>query len=549
MKEIHGIGASSGIAIGQLMLLQHGKNEVEPSHILDVEGELNRLKAAQKKATDILNRIHLESIKRVGKEDSMIFEIHKMMIEDEDFSDAIREKVKKEQVNAEYAVWKTGNEFADRFAKMDDEYMRERKSDIIDISRRLIQCLDKKAEQGLFCLEQPCVLAADDLTPSETIQLDKSKVLAIVTRSGARTSHSAILSRTMGIPSVIGLGDNFDELNDGMMVIVDGSSGILQLKPDEVTVRKYGNMRNKFLLHKQELRQMIDTAVITEDGKKIEIRANIGHPDDVQSALENGADGIGLFRSEFLYIEWTFLPSEEEQFQSYKKVLEKMQGRPVIIRTFDIGADKQAPCLHLPQESNPAMGYRAIRICLDRKDLFITQLRALLRASAFGNLGIMFPMIISEEELKAAKAIVEQVKATLHNENIPFAPDVKLGIMIETPAAVMLSDKLAQECDFFSIGTNDLTQYVLATDRMNDHIAKLYDQRHPAVLKMIKIAVNNAKKAKIPVGICGESAGDLELMEFYFKIGVDELSVASSFILELKNEICKMNGGKQKRSE
>jgi len=541
MKELHGIGASGGIVMGQLALYQHNKNEVESKPIHDIEGELSRLAVAQKEAVDTLNKIHLESIKKVGKKDSMIFEIHKMMIEDEDFSESIREIIQKEQVNAEYAVWKTGNEFAKRFAQMDDDYMRERKTDVLDISRRLIQCLDNQNVGGLIHMDKPCILAADDLTPSETIQLDKSKILAIVTQGGSRTSHSVILSRTMGIPSIIGLGDSFCELEDGMFIIEDGSSGILQLEPDEETIKRYKEMRESYLHKQQEMRQLTNAEAITKDGVKIKICANIGHPSDIQSALENGADGIGLFRSEFLFMERNSLPTEEEQFQAYKQVLEKMKKRPVIIRTFDIGADKQVPYLNLPQEANPAMGYRAIRICLDRKELFDTQLRALLRASVFGNLGIMFPMIISENELETAKSRIEQVKSDLNIEKIPYATDLKIGIMIETPAAVMLSNELAKKCDFFSIGTNDLTQYTLAVDRMNDNISKLYDQRHPAVLKMIEMTVSNAKKAGIPVGICGESASDLELTKFYLKIGVDELSVASSSILELKQSVCKID--------
>jgi phosphotransferase system enzyme I (PtsI) len=541
MKEIHGIGASGGIAMGSLALYQNNKSKVEGRHIKDIEGELARLEAAQKEAVNTLNEIHLQSLKRVGEKDSMIFEIHMMMIEDEDFSAAVREKIEKEQVNVEYAVWKTGNEFAERFAQMDDDYMRERKIDIIDISRRLIQCLDSKVAKALIHLDEPSIVAADDLTPSETMQLDKFKVLAIVTRRGSRTSHSAILSRTMGIPSIVTLEDSFSELKTGMFAVVDGSSGTILLEPDEATKKSYEKIRDKYLREQQELRQLLKTETVTKDGRKIEVNANIGHPSDVESALENGADGIGLFRSEFLYMERKSLPTEEEQFQAYKQVLEKMQGRSVIIRTFDIGADKQVSYLNLPQETNPAMGYRAIRICLDRKELFYTQLRALLRASTFGNLKIMFPMIISLDEVKAAKTMLEQAKSDLKAVKMSFAQNVKTGIMIETPAAVMLSEELAKECDFFSIGTNDLTQYTLAADRMNGNISKLYDQRHPAVLKMIEMAAINAKKAGIPVGICGESADDPVLTEFYLKIGVNEFSVASSSVLVLKKHICKMD--------
>jgi phosphotransferase system enzyme I (PtsI) len=538
MKKIHGIGVSDGIALGRLVLYRSRKEKIQKHHVTDVKSELIRLEAAQKNAVDELNEIYLQSLKQVGEKDSMIFQIHMMMIQDEDFSQTVREKIKKEQINAEYAVWTTGNEFAERFAQMNDEYMRGRIMDVIDISRRLIQCLDNTAGNATLRIDESSIIAADELTPSETMQLDKSKVLAIVTRGGSKISHSSILSRTMGIPSVIGLEGGFAELKDGMFAVVDGSSGEIILEPDKNTKKGCEKRRNEYLRNQQELRELFESKAVTKDGIEIEINANIGHPEDTQSALENGADGIGLFRSEFLYMECDYLPTEEDQFQAYKTVLEKMQGRPVIIRTFDIGADKPVPYLNLPKETNPALGYRAIRICLDRKEMFYTQLRALLRASVFGRLKTMFPMIISVEEVREARAVMEQVKTDLTAEKIAFATDVETGIMIETPAAVMLSEELAKECDFFSIGTNDLTQYTLAVDRMNGKISKLYDQRHPAVLKMIEATANSARKAGIPVGICGESAADPALTKFYLKIGISELSVAPSSILGLKKTIC-----------
>ncbi len=539
MVKIHGIGASDGMIMGQLVLYQPDKVKVEKHAVEDVENEVQRLKEAQKEAVNSLNKVYLQSLKRLGEKDSMIFQIHMMMLQDEDYTNSILDKIRQENVNAEYAVQETGKEFAERFAQMDSEYMRGRKADVIDISRRLIQCLAQK-DGTKFCLDEPSIIAADDLTPSETMQLEKSKVLAILTRNGSRTAHSAILSRTMGIPSVVNLGDDFQKLRDGMNVIVNGTSGDVLLEPDEAAQNTYQQSREEYVRNRNELKQLLGKKIVTRDGRVMSVNANIGRPTDAEAALENGADGIGLFRSEFLYMERDSLPSEDEQFHAYQQVLQKMGDKPVIIRTFDIGADKQLPYLDLPQEQNPALGYRAIRICLDRTELFKTQLRALFRASAFGNLKIMFPMIISVEEVRKAKAMIEEVKAELSKEKIAFAPDVKIGIMVETPAAAVLSDELAKECDFFSVGTNDLTQYTLAADRTNGKIAGIYNQRHPAVLKFLEMTAKNAHKAGIPFGICGESAADPELTSFYLKIGVDELSVAPPSILGLKKRALTM---------
>ncbi|NLJ31676.1 MAG: phosphoenolpyruvate--protein phosphotransferase [Clostridiales bacterium] len=535
MKKLNGIGASGGIIMGRVAFHRSGNAQIEKRRIEDVKGELSRLETAKKEALGFLNEIYLTSLKRVGEKDSMIFQIHMMMLQDEDFLDAIKNKIEREQVNAEYAVWAVGQEFAARFAQMDSEYMRGRQADVIDISKRLIQYLDDRMAYGPAQMDEPSILAAEDLSPSETMQMDKAKLLAIITRGGSKTSHSAILSRTMGIPSVVGLENGFEELKNGVTVIVDGTSGEVIVEPDENAVADYEKQRKEYLDSQQRLRQVLTSKVVTKDGRTVAINANIGHPGDVESVLKNGADGIGLFRSEFLYMGHDALPSEEEQFQAYKHVLEKMDGKPVIVRTFDIGADKRVPYLNLPEEDNPALGYRAIRICLNRKELFWTQLRALLRASAFGNLEIMFPMIISVDELTAAKAMVEEVKSSLAAESIAVAQDIKIGIMVETPAAVMMSEELAEECDFFSVGTNDLTQYTLAVDRMNGKISKLYNPRHPAVLKMIRMAAENAHKAGIWIGICGESAADPELTEAYLEMGIDELSVAPSSVLELRD--------------
>jgi len=476
-------------------------------------------------------------MKRVGEKNSMIFQIHIMMLQDDDFYSAMQNAIKNDKVNAEYAVWQAGKQFSEMFSQMDDEYMRGRAADVIDISKRLIRCLDKSLANGLDSLTAPAIVGAVDLMPSETVQMDKTMVLAFVTREGSKSSHSAILARTMGIPAVVGLADAFTQLADGASVIVDGEAGDIFIEPDDQTLHEYQIRQSEFMRQQQELKLLKGTKAITKNGVQIEINANIGHPSDVNMVLENDADGIGLFRSEFLYMESNTFPTEEEQFKAYKTVLEKMGGKRVIIRTLDLGADKQVPYMNIPKEENPAMGYRAIRICLDRPALFITQLRALIRASAFGKLAIMFPMIISVDEVKQVKSIVEKVKNDLTAEKIAFDANFELGIMIETPASVMLSDLLAKEVDFFSIGTNDLTQYTLAVDRMNHSISKLFDSRHPAVLRMIQMTAENAKKAGIWVGICGESAADTTLTEFYVKIGVSELSVTPSAVLELRKAV------------
>lgn len=537
MKKIHGIGASKGYAIGNLTLCVSIDDHIEKKGITDVAAELSRLETAKEVAVEALNKIYLNALKRVGEANSMIFQIHIMMLQDEDYFSAIQNAIKNDKVNAEYAVWQAGRQFAEMFSQMDDEYMRGRSADVIDISKRLIRSLDKSLANGLDSLNTPSIVGAVDLMPSETVQMDKNMVLAFVTREGSKSSHSAILARTMGIPAVVGLADGYRELTDGVSIIVDGAAGDIILEPDEQTLTEYQKKQKDFENYQHELKLLKGTKAVTKNGTVIEINANIGHPEDVAMVLENDADGIGLFRSEFLYMESQNFPSEEEQFQAYKKVLEKMGGKRVIIRTLDLGADKQVPYLDIPHEENPAMGYRAIRICLDRQELFVTQLRALIRASAFGKLAIMFPMIISVDEVRQIKSIVEKVKKDLSDEKIAFAPDIEIGIMIETPASVMLSDLLAKEVDFFSIGTNDLTQYTLAVDRMNHTISKLFDSRHPAVLRMIEKTAESAKNAGIWVGICGESAADTSLTEFYVKIGISELSVTPSAVLELRKAV------------
>jgi phosphoenolpyruvate-protein phosphotransferase (PTS system enzyme I) len=537
LKYIKGIVASKGIAIGKLTLCVSIEENIVLKSITDIESELVRLDGAKDTAINALNAIYVKALKRVGEENSMIFQIHIMMLQDEDFFNTIQNIIREEKANAEYAVWKSGKQFSEMFSQMDDEYMRGRAADVIDISKRLIRSLDPSFANGLDSLRERTIVGASDLMPSETVQMDPTKVLAFVTREGSKSSHSAILARTMGIPAVVGLAESYSELANGILVIVDGLAGEVILEPNEEVIEEYKKKQAEFEKHQQDLKLLKGTKAITKNGIEIEINANIGHPVDVDMVLENDADGIGLFRSEFLYMESNTFPSEEQQFNAYQTVLSKMNGKRVIIRTLDLGADKKVPYLNIPKEENPAMGYRAIRICLDRKDLFITQLRALLRASAFGKLAIMFPMIISVEEVKEIKLIVNQVKADLAKENIEFASDFELGIMIETPASVILSDLLAKEVDFFSIGTNDLTQYTLAVDRMNHSISEMFDPRHPAVLRMIQMTVENGKRAGIWTGICGESAADTSLTEFYVKIGVKELSVTPSAVLELRKAV------------
>ncbi|WP_050697577.1 phosphoenolpyruvate--protein phosphotransferase [Anaeromassilibacillus senegalensis] len=537
MNTIKGIAASKGVAIGNLKLCVKLDDKISKQSITDVEKELERVDAAKEEAVKELNKIYLKALKRVGEENSMIFQIHIMMLQDDDFFDAIQDCIKDEKVNAEYAVWKAAQQFSEMFAQMDDEYMKARSADVIDISKRVLGCLNPALESGLDSLKSEAIVAASDLMPSETVQMDKSMVLAFVTEQGSKSSHSAILARTMGIPAVVGLRDSFAALQNGVVTIVDGSEGTIVIDPDEATLKAYEQKREQFLQHQQKLQQLKGTKAVTKGGVEIEINANIGHPSDIEMVLDNDADGVGLFRSEFLYMESDDFPTEEQQFEAYKTVLEKMDGKRVIIRTLDLGADKQVPYLNIPKEENPAMGYRAIRISLDRKELFVTQLRALIRASAFGKLAIMFPMITSVEQVQEIKGMVEQVKHELEEEKIAFAPDFELGIMIETPASAVLSDLLAKEVDFFSIGTNDLTQYTLAVDRMNPSISEMYDPRHPAVLRMIQMSVENAKKAGIWIGICGESAADTALTKFYLEIGVDELSVTPSAVLELRKTV------------
>ena len=505
--------------------------------IQDADSEIKRFEDAKEEAKKQLQELHDKALKEVGEANAEIFEVHQMMLDDGDYVDSITNIITSQLVNAEYAVATTGDNFSQMFAAMDDDYMRARSADIKDISNRVVSIL-QGAVNGGIASDVPVILLADDLAPSETVQLDKSLVLSFVTRGGSTNSHTAILARTMSIPSLIGA--QYPEDINGHMGIVDGYKGILIVDPDEETLAFYKKKQEEDNEKKRLLQELKGKENITLDGKKINLYANIGGVGDVADVLQNDAGGIGLFRSEFLYLGCDDYPSEEQQFQAYKSVAETMAGKKVIIRTLDIGADKQVDYFHLAKEENPAMGYRAIRICLDRPDIFKTQLRALFRASYYGNIGIMYPMIISMDEVRQIKVIVAEVKAELDEQGIPYG-EVEQGVMIETPAAVMMSDELAKEVDFFSIGTNDLTQYTLACDRQNAAIEKIADPHHPAVLKAIQMTIENGHKGGAWVGICGELGADPTLTETFLRMGIDELSVSPSRILTVREAIRKVD--------
>ena len=530
---LEGKSVFGGIAIGRLSIYNKKENQVKREKITDVEAEITRFTDAKKTAKEQLKGFYETAVKEVGEVNAAIFEVHQMMLDDLDYVESITNMIRAQEVNAEFAVASTGDNFSKMFAAMDDDYMKERAADVKDISNRVISIL-QNAENGSVTGEKPVILLADDLAPSETVQLDKSKVLSFVTRHGSTNSHTAILARTMNIPALIGI--DFSEDVNGKMGIVDGYTGKLYIEPDEETMKKYEAKKAEDENKKRLLLELKGKENVTLDGKKINLYANIGGVADVANALSNDAGGIGLFRSEFLYLESEDYPTEEAQFTAYKTVAENMAGKKVIIRTLDIGADKQVDYFHMEKEENPAMGYRAIRICLDRPEIFKTQLRAIYRASYYGTISIMFPMIISVKEVKRIKEIVAEVKAELTTEGIPFK-DCELGIMIETPAAVMISDLLAEEVDFFSIGTNDLTQYTLAIDRQNPKLDSFYDSHHEAILRMLQMVVDNGHKHGCWVGICGELGADTTLTSTFLKMGFDELSVSPAMILRVREEI------------
>ena len=530
---IQGKSVYSGVAIGRLAIYRKSENQVKREKITDTAKEVKRFEDAKDTAKQQLAGLYDKALKEVGEVNAAIFEVHQMMLNDLDYIESITNMIEGQQVNAEYAVATTGDTFSEMFAAMDDDYMRERAADVRDVSNRVVSILQGNGGNDLNA-DEPVILLADDLAPSETVQLDKSKVLSFVTRHGSTNSHTAILARTMNIPALIGV--DFPEDVDGKMGIVDGYEGRIIIDPPVSVMEAYQKKKAEDEEKKRLLQELKGKENITKDGTKINLYANIGSVGDVASVLANDAGGIGLFRSEFLYLESRDYPTEEEQFAAYRKVAEAMAGKKVIIRTLDIGADKQVDYFGLDKEDNPAMGYRAIRICLDRREVFKTQLRALYRASYYGTIAIMFPMIISVTEVQTIKKIIEEVKKELDEEKISYK-DVELGIMIETPAAVMMSEELAQEVDFFSVGTNDLTQYTLAIDRQNPKLDNIYDSHHPAILKMLKMIVDNGHKGGCWVGICGELGADTTLTETFLRMGFDELSVSPSMILKVRQEI------------
>ena len=536
MITIKGKSVFGGVSIGKIMFYKRNEKVIKRTHVDDVDAEWKRFCDAKDTAVSQLKELYDKAIEDVGEANAMIFEIHQMMLEDLDYLESIENIIRTQEVNAEFAVATTADNFAQMFAAMDDAYMQGRAADVKDVSERVLDILCG-VSGGMKEMTEPCIIAADDLAPSETVQLDKSKVLGFATMYGSSNSHTAILARTMNIPAVIGLGEDLLTKYDGKMAVIDGFTGMLYIDPDEETMKVMEEKRAKDQEQKALLEQLKGKENVTKSGQKINVYANIGNVSDVGAVLKNDAGGIGLFRSEFLYLENSDFPTEEQQFAVYKQGAENMAGKKVIIRTLDIGADKQVDYFGLDKEENPALGYRAIRICLTRKEIFKTQLRALYRAAMFGNISIMFPMIISVAEVHEIKAIIAEVKEELKNEGIPFKDDVELGVMIETPASVMISRELAKEVDFFSVGTNDLTQYTLAIDRQNAKLDKFYDPHHPAVLAMIKMAADNAHAEGAWIGICGELGADLELTEEFLKMGLDELSVSPAMVLPLRKRI------------
>lgn len=533
MEDRIGKKIFNGIAIGKIRFYSKAENKVARVKVADPAAEIARYQAAREKAIEQLGDLYEKALVEVGEANAEIFNVHAMMLEDDDYNESVENIISTQGVNAEYAAATTGDNFAEMFANMEDEYFKARSADIRDITERVVTILCG-GDNGSNIGDEPIIIVAEDLAPSETVQMDKSKLLAFVTRLGSANSHTAILARTMGIPALIGV--EIDKSWDGKIGIVDGYEGKLIIDPSMPVLEEYFKRKAADDEQKQLLQSLKGKENVTRSGQEIKLYANIGNPGDLMSVLENDAGGIGLFRSEFLYLESETYPTEEEQFQAYRKVVETMGGKKVIIRTLDIGADKQVDYFELDKEENPALGYRAIRICLTRPEIFRTQLRALFRASAYGNLAIMYPMIISLDEVLKIKAISKQVKEELIAEGIAVG-DVEEGIMIETPAAAIMSDVLAKEVDFFSIGTNDLTQYTLAIDRQNAKLDSFYDAHHPAVLRLIQTVVDNAHKAGIWAGICGELGADTALTETFLKMGVDELSVSPGCILPVRKVI------------
>ena len=538
MEKFIGKAAFQGIAIGKIAEMVKSDGVVRRDHIEDVAAEIDRLHAAKEQAIGELQALYQKALKDVGEAHAEIFEVHQMMLDDDDYNESIEEMIKEQKVNAEYAVATTGDNFADMFANMEDEYMRGRAADVKDISSRLVVDL-QGAGGNANVFTEPVILVADDLAPSETVQLDKEMVLAFVTRAGSTNSHTAILARTMNIPALVQVDIPKDV--DGKLAIVDGMKGGVIVDPDADTLAKYQVLQEKEEEKRKLLDEMKGKESVTKSGRHVHLYGNIGGVGDVGYVLENDGEGVGLFRSEFLYLQNDDYPTEEQQFQAYKKVAELLAGKQLIIRTLDIGADKQIDYFKLDKEENPALGFRAIRICLTREEIFMTQLRALLRASAYGNIAIMFPMIISKWEVETCLKMLNQAKAELDAHDVPYKKDISVGIMIETPAAVLIADELAELVDFFSIGTNDLTQYTCAIDRQNQALEKFFDAHHPAVLKAIQMTIDAGHRHNTWVGICGELGADPALTETFVKMGIDELSMSPTSILRTRKIIRDMD--------
>ena len=536
MEQIFGKGVSKGVAAGPISFYRRPSGEIPRRSVTDTAAELARFHDACETAKEQLGVLHDKALAEAGEDAAMLFEAHQMMLDDLDFVESIEGLIENDRLNAEAAVSDTGAQFAEMFAAMDDSYMQARAADIRDISARVIGILTGEGESGIVS-DVPCIVAADDLAPSETVQLDKSLILGFITAGGSANSHTAILARTMGIPAIIGAGDALQAEMEGKYAIIDGQTGEVVIEPDDAEREHLLKKQAKEKALKELLDQLKGKPNVTKDGRNVMVYCNIGSPADIDAVLQNDGGGIGLFRSEFLYLQGSDYPTEDEQFEAYKTVAERMGGRRVIIRTLDIGADKQADYFHLDKEENPAMGLRAIRICLTRPEVFRTQLRALYRASAYGKIAIMFPMITSVWEVQEIKRICRNIRAELAEEGVPMADKVELGIMIETPAAVMMSAELAREVDFFSVGTNDLTQYTLAVDRQGVGLDRFFDAHHPAVLRMLRMTAENAHRAGIWIGICCELGADAELTETFLSMGIDELSVSPSAVLPLRSAI------------
>lgn len=542
MIKFIGKGVYGAIAIGKISIFKRDEVKVKRIKITDAEAEKKRFDSAKALASQQLDEVYQKALKEVGETNAQIFEIHMMMLDDDDYNEAVTGMIDSQMINAEYAVAVTSDNFAEMFSSMDDSYMQARAADVRDISNRLIKCLSQDSAASEQTDGEKMIICADDLAPSETVSLDKDKVLAFVTASGSANSHTAILARNMNIPAIIGVGDEFlNEIKNGDICVVDGYTGEVIVNPDEETLKAAKNRQQDDFEKKQLLQNLKGKENITLDGTTVDIYANIGSVDNIGAVIANDAGGIGLFRSEFLYLESSDYPTEEQQFQAYKKVAQSMAGKKVVIRTLDIGADKQADYFGLDKEENPALGLRAVRICLTRPEIFKTQLRALYRASAFGNIAIMFPMITSVSEVEEILAICEDVKSELDAVGIEYSKKVELGIMIETPAAAVISDKLAPLVDFFSVGTNDLTQYTLACDRQNPKIERFCNTHHEAVLRLIELAARNAHENGAWIGICGELAADTSLTETFLRMGIDELSVSPPYVLKVRDTVRKLD--------